>query len=151
MRHIGLLGGSFDPPHNGHVYISIETKKILQINEIWWLVTPQNPLKISQPATYQERIINCKEVSKNNHIKSRAPKSITDMLNILLKNTAETHNISTKLIGDKKDMEKLASGRSNTKILEGWRYDLFGKTALKFIEGKIAIISNNNKITLKKL
>ena len=92
-----------------------------------------------------------KEVSKNNHIKSRAPKSITDMLNILLKNTAETHNISTKLIGDKKDMEKLVSGKSNTKILEGWRYDLFGKTALQFIEGKIAIISNNNKITLKKL
>ena len=55
------------------------------------------------------------------------------------------------LIQDKKDMEKLASGISNIKILEGWRYDLFGKTALQFIEGKIAIISNNNKIIIKKL
>ena len=68
MRRIGLLGGSFDPPHKGHVYISIEAKKLLQINEIWWLVTPQNPLKISEPATYQERIKNCKEISKDKPI-----------------------------------------------------------------------------------
>ena len=68
MRRIGLLGGSFDPPHKGHVYISIEAKKLLQINEIWWLVTPQNPLKISEPATYQERITNCKEISKDQPI-----------------------------------------------------------------------------------
>ena len=68
MKHVGLLGGSFDPPHKGHVYISIEAKKILQINEIWWLVTPQNPLKISEPATYQERIKNCKEISKGKPI-----------------------------------------------------------------------------------
>ena len=68
MRRIGLLGGSFDPPHKGHIYISIESKKLLQINEIWWLVTPQNPLKISEPATYQERIKNCKEISKDKPI-----------------------------------------------------------------------------------
>ena len=68
MRRIGLLGGSFDPPHKGHIYISIEAKKLFQINEIWWLVTPQNPLKISEPATYQERITNCKEISKDKPI-----------------------------------------------------------------------------------
>ena len=68
MRRIGLLGGSFDPSHKGHIYISIEAKKLLQINEIWWLVTPQNPLKISEPATYQERVTNCKEISKDKPI-----------------------------------------------------------------------------------
>ena len=68
MKRIGILGGSFDPPHKGHIYISIEAKKLLQINEIWWLVTPQNPLKISEPATYQERITNCKEISKDKPI-----------------------------------------------------------------------------------
>ena len=68
MKRIGLLGGSFDPPHKGHIYISVEAKKLLQINEIWWLVTPQNPLKISEPATYQERIKNCKEISKDKPI-----------------------------------------------------------------------------------
>ena len=47
MKNIGLLGGSFDPPHKGHLYISLEAKKILNLDEIWWLVTPQNPLKIN--------------------------------------------------------------------------------------------------------
>ena len=55
-KKIGILGGSFDPPHKGHLYISIEAKKILNLDEVWWLVTPQNPLKISKPATYSERV-----------------------------------------------------------------------------------------------
>ena len=69
MRHIGLLGGSFDPPHKGHLYISLEAKKILKLDEIWWLVTPQNPLKINQPASYSERVKNCKIMTKNKPIK----------------------------------------------------------------------------------
>tara|TARA_B100000029_G_scaffold498212_1_gene566729 strand:+ start:4 stop:579 length:576 start_codon:yes stop_codon:yes gene_type:complete len=68
LKRIGLLGGSFDPPHKGHLYISLEAKKILQLNEVWWLVTPKNPLKIIKPASYKERVINCKRVSKNRPI-----------------------------------------------------------------------------------
>ena len=68
MKKIGLLGGSFDPPHKGHIYISIEAKKMLQLDEIWWLVTPQNPLKVSKPATYSQRIRNCKKILKNKPI-----------------------------------------------------------------------------------
>jgi nicotinate-nucleotide adenylyltransferase len=69
MKSIGLLGGSFDPPHKGHLYISLEAKKILKLDEIWWLVTPQNPLKISKPATYKERIKNCYLITKGHPIK----------------------------------------------------------------------------------
>ena len=69
MKKIGLLGGSFDPPHKGHLYISLQAKKILKLNEIWWLVTPKNPLKISKPATYSERIKNCKKITKGHPIK----------------------------------------------------------------------------------
>ena len=69
MRNIGLLGGSFDPPHQGHLYISMEAKKIFNFEEIWWLVTPQNPLKISKPATYEERLKNCKNITKTKPIK----------------------------------------------------------------------------------
>ena len=69
MRKIGLLGGSFDPPHKGHLHISLEAKKILKLDEIWWLVTPQNPLKINQPASYYNRFKNCKLIVKNNPIK----------------------------------------------------------------------------------
>jgi len=65
LKQIGLLGGSFDPPHRGHIYISLEAKKILSLDEIWWLITPQNPLKISKPASYEERLKNCNIISKN--------------------------------------------------------------------------------------
>ena len=69
MKNIGLLGGSFDTPHKGHLYISLEAKKILNLDDIWWLVTPQNPLKVNQPASYSERIKNCKLIIKNKPIK----------------------------------------------------------------------------------
>ena len=46
MKKIGLLGGSFDPPHKGHLFISLEAKRLLKLDEVWWIVTPQNPLKI---------------------------------------------------------------------------------------------------------
>ncbi len=44
-RRIGLLGGSFNPAHAGHVHVSLEALKRLNLDEVWWLVSPQNPLK----------------------------------------------------------------------------------------------------------
>jgi nicotinate-nucleotide adenylyltransferase len=42
---IGLLGGSFDPAHGGHLYVSEVAKKALKLDYVWWLVSPGNPLK----------------------------------------------------------------------------------------------------------
>ncbi len=42
---IGLLGGSFNPAHEGHRHISLEALKRLGLDQVWWLVAPQNPLK----------------------------------------------------------------------------------------------------------
>ena len=42
---IGLLGGSFNPAHDGHRYVSAVAKKALGLDAVWWLVTPGNPLK----------------------------------------------------------------------------------------------------------
>ena len=42
---VGLLGGSFNPAHGGHLHISREALKRLELNQVWWLVSPQNPLK----------------------------------------------------------------------------------------------------------
>jgi nicotinate-nucleotide adenylyltransferase len=42
---IGLLGGSFNPAHDGHLYVSEVALKRLRLDYVWWLVTPQNPLK----------------------------------------------------------------------------------------------------------
>ncbi|NBO19387.1 MAG: nicotinate (nicotinamide) nucleotide adenylyltransferase [Proteobacteria bacterium] len=44
-RRIGLLGGSFNPAHEGHVHISRFALARLGLDEVWWLVSPQNPLK----------------------------------------------------------------------------------------------------------
>ena len=53
---VGLLGGSFNPPHEGHVHISLAALNGLQLDAVWWLVTPQNPLKELQPLPLEERI-----------------------------------------------------------------------------------------------
>ena len=44
-RKIGILGGSFNPAHEGHLHISNTAKKHLGLDEIWWIVAPQNRLK----------------------------------------------------------------------------------------------------------
>lgn len=47
-RRIGILGGSFNPAHEGHLHISREALKRLNIDQVWWLVSPQNPLKATK-------------------------------------------------------------------------------------------------------
>jgi nicotinate-nucleotide adenylyltransferase len=44
-RAVGLLGGSFNPAHAGHVHVSREAARGLGLDQVWWLVSPQNPLK----------------------------------------------------------------------------------------------------------
>ncbi|HUB95702.1 MAG TPA: nicotinate-nucleotide adenylyltransferase [Stellaceae bacterium] len=44
-RRVGLLGGSFNPAHQGHLHVSLEALARLDLDEVWWLVSPQNPLK----------------------------------------------------------------------------------------------------------
>ena len=53
---IGLLGGSFDPPHAGHRNITVEALKRFRLDEVWWLVSPGNPLKGHAPAPLAERM-----------------------------------------------------------------------------------------------
>ena len=53
---IGLLGGSFDPAHDGHVHITREAMRRFGLTHVWWLVSPGNPLKARQPAPMADRI-----------------------------------------------------------------------------------------------
>ena len=62
---VGLMGGSFNPPHKGHYKIAKLALVSLNLDEVWWLITPQNPLKISKPAKYSERLRNSKKITKN--------------------------------------------------------------------------------------
>lgn len=47
---IGLFGGSFDPPHAGHREVSLVGLNALGLDQVWWLVSPQNPLKPDAPS-----------------------------------------------------------------------------------------------------
>lgn len=54
---IGLLGGSFNPAHDGHLHISTQALSRLDLDWVWWLVSPQNPLKsTAQTRPLEERI-----------------------------------------------------------------------------------------------
>lgn len=61
---IGLLGGSFDPPHAGHVHITKWALKSFGLDRVWWLVSPGNPLKTRGPAPLERRIAASRAVLK---------------------------------------------------------------------------------------
>jgi len=52
---IGLFGGSFNPAHDGHMHVALTGLNQLQLDQIWWMVSPQNPLKSQQPP-YENRV-----------------------------------------------------------------------------------------------
>jgi nicotinate-nucleotide adenylyltransferase len=45
MNRIGLMGGSFNPAHRGHRHVAVQAIRALALDELWWLVSPGNPLK----------------------------------------------------------------------------------------------------------
>ena len=53
---VGLLGGSFDPAHAGHVHVTREALKRFGLDAVWWLVSPGNPLKRDGPAPLDRRL-----------------------------------------------------------------------------------------------
>ena len=71
-KTVGILGGSFDPPHQGHLQISHHLKTRLQLDEIWWFITSQNPLKAHKPQDNVKRIQACKTLISENGGKNTA-------------------------------------------------------------------------------
>lgn len=53
---VGLYGGSFDPVHDGHRHVAETALRRLDLDRVWWLVTPGNPLKARQPAAMATRL-----------------------------------------------------------------------------------------------
>jgi nicotinate-nucleotide adenylyltransferase len=69
-RRVGLMGGSFNPAHPGHRHISLLALKRLRLHEIWWLVSPQNPLKpVAGMAPFAERVASAEAMARHPRIK----------------------------------------------------------------------------------
>ena len=63
-KKIGILGGSFDPAHKGHLKISTEAKKKFKINKIIWAITQKNPFKSKSKFALKKRIEIAKKITK---------------------------------------------------------------------------------------
>jgi nicotinate-nucleotide adenylyltransferase len=65
-QRIGLFGGSFNPAHRGHYMVALYALKKLQLDWVWWLVSPQNPLKDpSETGEYSERLAFTRRLAKH--------------------------------------------------------------------------------------
>lgn len=71
MARIGLLGGSFNPAHRGHRHISIKAMRALGLDEVWWLVSPGNPLKegARDMAPFETRLASARRMARGRRIR----------------------------------------------------------------------------------
>lgn len=71
MARIGLLGGSFNPAHRGHRHISIWAMRMLALDEIWWLVSPGNPLKegAKDMAAFEARLSSAERLAQRARVR----------------------------------------------------------------------------------
>jgi len=67
-KFVGILGGSFDPPHTGHLFISKNAMIKLGVDEVWWIITHGNPLK-KNTTNYEKRVLLTKKFLENKNIK----------------------------------------------------------------------------------
>ena len=94
-QRIGLFGGSFNPAHQGHRMVALYALKRLQLDWVWWLVSPQNPLKDSkETGEYQGRLAFTKLIAKHPRF------IVTDIeKQIHSRNTAQTLSAMTTAHG----------------------------------------------------
>ena len=71
LNKIGILGGTFDPPHKGHLNISLVAIKKLRLNKIIWIVTKKNPFKKKPFLNLKERMKLSKKIISNKKISVR--------------------------------------------------------------------------------
>lgn len=62
---IGLLGGSFDPAHEGHMHITRAALRQFGLDGVWWLVSPGNPLKANGPAPMDQRLAQAHQIMEH--------------------------------------------------------------------------------------
>jgi nicotinate-nucleotide adenylyltransferase len=161
---IGILGGTFDPAHKGHLEISKEAMKKFNLNYIIWAVTKKNPLKKKSNSSLNKRIEFAKKiVNKNKFIKIRfyedkihSNKTI-DLINHIKKNRSLDINFimgadnlinfhkwhKWKLISQKCDILVFDRQGYKAKSLKSITFKLLSQKNLKFIKFKKVNISSS--------
>ena len=72
--------------------------------------------------------------------------ALSDLLRVLLKSCSESSGVASKLIASAGDLDALAAGDRSISALNGWRFEVFGKSALELCDGKIGLIAKGNKV-----
>ena len=83
------------------------------------------------------------------HLKSdkgNVNSALADLLRVLLKACSENHGVASKLIATAGDLDALAAGDRNVGALNGWRFEVFGKSALQLCDGKIGLSVEGVKV-----
>jgi len=111
---IGILGGTFDPPHKGHLHISKVALKKLKLEKILWVVTKKNPLKNKPYLKIKERIKLSKKITKKN--KKIIVKYLDDKIG-----SANSFNLLKHLKNNVKGRLFFLIGTDNLKSFHKWK------------------------------
>jgi ribonuclease D len=141
------------------IIYELSSMKPKSINEIMSLRSFSNGLRLKENVIneIQEQILIGLSLKEENLPKlpekrklPHGTNSRVSLLKILLNSISEENEVAQKLIASTQDLEDLiADDSADIKTLKGWRYDLFGKKALDFKNGKVAITMEENNVILK--
>ena len=146
-KKLGILGGSFDPPHLGHLKISLESKKRFKLNKIIWAITKKNPFKKKSTLDLKSRIYLSKKIVKKysfikiQHFENKIKSNRTiDLINYL---TKKNKNTSIYLIMGADNLINFHKWLKWKKISEKCQIIVFDRMGFKS--------SSLNSISYKKL
>lgn len=122
---VGLLGGSFNPPHAGHMHISLAALKGLELDCIWWLVTPQNPIKDVKAPPLNTRAELCRKLATH-------PKILVSNIETHMKTNITYHTIKKLRQNFPHTDFVWISGMDNALGLHKWNYwkELLGEVCM---------------------
>jgi nicotinate-nucleotide adenylyltransferase len=114
-QKIGILGGSFNPAHEGHLSISKIALQRLNLDEVWWIISPRNPLKKYDILyDFEDRVSSAEKVIDTNHISiSKLEKNAQIRYTIGTVEYLKTRYIGTKFVW--------IMGADNLKNFHRWR------------------------------